>query len=339
MDMTGFLPLLWWALGGATVLGGCFYLFIEYQAYLLRTSVISVPGGLRFVAQGLTVESRHGSKEIKVTARNGRYARQALAGGDEEELQTGALAVTLVAIGLQIEVSRISVKDPKGGPAKATGLSRIVFSATDEPLYKAMGKPGGHRSELRIDRVPDPIATQFQQFANGLRAWIAKVEQQLQDKVAEQRKLEQEATAAAAGLLVVPEEDPTIPLSEADREARAAAQLEKWRAIAGFKGTSTEMHFDPRGQIVWLIDLHPTGKVILHADKRTFHGSLKGATVNGFGSELEVAVRDDYWTEDDPRLAPFRILDGSKPEARRAWKERLDLLIQSFGGESGQQQR
>lgn len=338
MDMTGFLPLLWWTLGGATVLGGCVYLFIEYQAYLLRTSVISVPGGLRFVAQGLTVESRHGSKEIKVTTRNGRYARQPLAGG-EEEVQAGALAVTLVAIGLQIEVSRISVKDPKGGPAKPTGLSRIVFAATDEPLHKAMGKLGGHRSELRIDRVPDPIATQFQQFANGLRAWIAKVEQQLQDKVAEQRKLEQEAAAAAAGLTVEPEEDPTVPLSEADREARAAAQLEKWRAVAGFKGTSTEMEFDTRGQIVWLIDLHPNGKVILHAEKRTFHGSLKGASVNGFGTELEVAVRDDYWTEDDPRLVAFRILNGSKPEARRAWKERLDLLIHSFGAESGQQQR
>ena len=88
-----------------------------------------------------------------------------------------------------------------------------------------------------------------------------------------------------------------------------------------------------------MIDLHPSGKVILHAEKRTFHGSLKGASVNGFGTELEVAVRDDYWTEDDPRLVAFRILNGSKPEARRAWKERLDLLIHSFGAESGQQQR
>jgi hypothetical protein len=294
---------------------------------------------LRFVSQGLTVESRHAGKEIKVTTKNGRYVRQPLAGGDED-VQTGALAVTLAAIGLQIEVSRISVKGGSGEAAKATGYSRIVFLATDEPVQKALGKPGGDRSELRIDRVPDAIATDFQQIANGLRAWIEKVEQQLAAKVAEQRKREQEAAAAAAaGLTVEPEEDPTIPLSEADRETRAAAQLEKWRAAAGFKGTSSEMHYDNRGQIVWLIDLDPTGKVILHAGKRTFAGSLKGATVNGFGSELEVAVRDDYWSEDDPRLAAFRILDGSKPEARRAWKERLDQLIQSFGGDANQQTR
>ena len=335
MQMTEFFPLMWWALGGATLLGASVYLYMEYQAYLLKTSVISVPGGLRFVAQGLTVESRHAGKEITITTRNGRYVRQPLSGG-EEVVQSGPLTVTLSAIGLQIEVSRVSVNDGDGGTAKATGLSRIVFAATDEPLQKALGRSGGDRSELRIDRVPDPIASSFQQFANGLRAWIDKVEQQLAAKVAEQRKREQETAAAAAGLTVEPEEDATVPLSEADREARATAQLGKWRAAAGFKGTSTEMHYDARGQMVWLIDLDPAGNVILHADKRTFKGSLKGATVNGFGSELEVAVRDDFWSEDDSRLMVFRILGGRKPESRRAWKERLDQLIQSFGGSAGQ---
>lgn len=339
MDLTGFLPLLWWALGGAALLGGGFYLYVEYQAYLLRTSVISVPGGLRFVAQGLTVESRHSAKELKITTKSGRHVRKLLADG-EEEVQTGALDVTLSALGMQIEVSRISVKDPEGGTAKATGFSRIVFAATDLPLQKAKGSAGGYRSELRVDRVPDAIATQFQQFANGLRAWIAKVEQQLATQVAEQRKREQDAAALAAGVIdEVPEEDTSIPLSDAEREARANAQLEKWRAAAGFKGTSTEMQFDPRGRMLWLIDLHPDGNVILHADKRTFHGSLMGASVNSFGSQLEVAVRDDYWSEDDPHLVAFRLLDGSRPEIRRAWKERLDLIIQSFGGESGSQRR
>jgi len=338
MEMTGFFSLLWWALGGAAVLGACVYLYMEYQAYLLRTNVVSVPGGLRFEAQGLSVESRHSAKEIKIISRNGRYTRQPLAGGDEE-VQTGALAVTLPAIGLQIEVSRISVKGAEGKPATATGFSRIVFLATDEPLQKAMKRTGGDRSELRIDRVPDPIATNFQQFANGLRVWIDKVEGQLAAQVAEQRKREEEAAAAAAGLTVEPEDDPTVPLSEADREARAGVQLEKWRKAAGFKGTSTEMSFDGRGQMVWLIDLDPTGRVILHANKRTFHGSLKGATVTGIGSEIEVAVRDDYWSEEDPRLVPFRVLTGSTPENRRAWKERLELLIQNLGGANPSQGR
>ncbi len=333
MEMTGFLPLLWWTLGGAAVVGAGVYLYMEYQAYLLRTSVTSVPGGLRFTAQGFTVESRHSAKEVKIIAKNGQHVRQPLAGGDEET-KNGALEVTMSAIGLQIEVARISVKGQGDKPAVATGFSRIVFAATDEPLQKALGRSGGDKSELRLNRVPDAIAVNFQQFANGLRAWIEKVEQQLAAQVQEQRNREAEAAAAAAGFAVAPEEDPTVPLSEADREGRAAAQLEKWRAAAGFKGSSTEMSFDGRGQIVWLIDLEPTGRVILHANKRTFHGSLRGATVTGIGAEVEVAVRDDYWSEDDPRLSAFRVLTGSSPENRRAWKERLELLIQSLGAKS-----
>jgi hypothetical protein len=327
--MTGFFPLLWWALGAASVLGAAVYLFMEYQAYLLRTSVNSVPGGLLFAAQGFSVESRHSAKEIKVITRQGEYARQVLPDGDEEQ-QNGALTVSLAAVGLQIEVSRISVKDGDEGDAVSTGLSRIVFSATDEKMRKAQGKLASERSQLKLDRVPDSIANDFQHFANGLRAWIDKVEQQVEAQLAAQRLREQEAAAAALAVQVDPKEDTSVPLSETEREARAGAQLEKWRAAAGFKGSSTEVSFDARGQIVWLIDLEPTGKVILHANKRTFHGSLKGAAVVGIGAEMEISVRDDFWSEEDPRLVVFRVLGGTAPENRRAWKERLDILIQSL---------
>lgn len=335
MDISGFFPLLWWALGGATAIGVGVYLFMEYQAYLLRTSVVSVPGGLRFTAQGFSVEARHSAKEIKVVARNGRYVRQSLPDGDEE-VQTGALTVALAAVGLQIEVARVSLKGAEGAAATPTGHSRIVFFASDERVRQAHGKKASERSELRLDHVPDPIATDFQQFANGLRAWIDKVEHQMAAQAQEQLQRAQEAAAAAAGLAVDPVEDTSVPLTDADREARAGAQIEKWRQAAGFKGTSTEVSFDARGQIVWLIDLDPAGRVILHAGKRTFYGSLKGASVTGIGTELEVAVRDDYWSEDDPRLVAFRVLGGATPETRRAWKERLELLIQSFGPDTAQ---
>ena len=327
--MTEFFPLLWWALGGATVLGAGVYSYMEYQTYLLRTNVISVPGGLRFTAQGFSVEVRHSAKEIKVITRNGEYARQALPAGDEEQ-QKGDLTVSLDAIGLQIEVSRISVKDGEEGDAVPTGFSRIVFAASDEKLRKSQGKLASERSQLKLDRVPDTIATDFQQFANGLRAWIDKIEHQLEVQLAAQRQREQEAAAAAMALEIDPVENTSMPLSEADREIRATAQIDKWRAAAGFKGTSTEVSFDARGQIVWLIDLHPTGRVILHANKRTFYGSLMGASVVGIGTELEISVRDDYWTEEDPRLVTFRVLGGTAPENRRAWKERIEILIQSL---------
>jgi hypothetical protein len=58
--------------------------------------------------------------------------------------------------------------------------------------------------------------------------------------------------------------------------------------------------------------------------------------VTGIGVEMEIALRDDYWTEEDPRLLTFRVLGGAAPEIRRAWKERLEILIQSLGGAAGQ---
>lgn len=335
MEMTGFFTLLWWTLGGAIAVGACMYLFMEYQAYLLRTNVVSVPGGLRFSARGFSVEVRHGAKEVKVIANDAYYTRQSLDGGDEEP-QTGALTVSLPALGLKIEVARVSVKGLDEAAAASTGLSRIVFAASDELTQQAMGHSGGYRSELRLNRVPDPIATDFQVFANGLRAWIDKIERVLAAEVAAQREREEQTLAQTAGLAQEPVDDSAVPLSEADREVRAKAQIEKWRAAAGFKGTSTEVSFDARGQIAWLIDLNPSGQVILHAAKRTFHGSLRGATVTGVGTELELSVRDDYWSEEDPRLVAFRILGGATPENRRAWKERLELMIQGLSKSSVQ---
>ena len=47
-------------------------------------------------ASKTTPPSRHGTKEIKVVTKNGRYLRQALPHGDEE-VQSGALTVTLAA--------------------------------------------------------------------------------------------------------------------------------------------------------------------------------------------------------------------------------------------------
>jgi hypothetical protein len=330
MDMTGLFPLLWWALGGATVLGAAVFAFMEYQAYLLRTSVTSVPGGLRFTAQGFTVESQHSAKSIKVTAKSGVYARQVLPNGEEEQ-QTGQVTPSFQAAGLRMEVARISVKGGDESAAVPTGLSRIAFTASDELVRKSEGKPASERSRLVLDDVPDSIASDFQQFANGLRVWIDKVELRVEAEIEALRQREAEAAAAALALLIDPAEDTSVPLTEAEREARVAAQIGKWRAVAGFKGTSTEVNYDARGHIVWFIDLDPAGRIILHAGKRTFHGSLKGALVVGIGSELEISVLEGGQDGEDPRVARFRVLGGASPESRRAWKERLDLLIQGLG--------
>ena len=322
------LPLLWWSLGAAGLVGAGVYLYMEYQAYLLRTSVSGIPGGLRFTSQPFVVEARYGAKQVVVEARNGQYKRQPLPEG-EETLETGSVTATLPAAGLQMRMFRMVEKGTDADEPKCTGVCRIVFAASDALKMQVSHASVGERAELRLEGVPPRVANDFQAFANTLQTWLDKVEHGLRMEIEAVRLREEEEARAKAQA----ERDALAAeaaLSDADRASLAETQIAAWRAAAGFKGTTTEVSIDPDGQISWFIDLEPGGRVILHANKRTFSGSLKGAFVGSLGGELEVGVRDDYWTEDQP-LSTFRILGGASPDLRRAWKERLDLLVQNLG--------
>lgn len=340
MGTIGLFSLIGWALGAAVLLGGAIYAYMEYQAHLLRTRVEAIAGGMRFVAHGFSVELHQSTKTIKVTADKNATHTSYPSGAGEPQVQMGACAVDLPATGLMMDVSRVSVAHAEGEAPKPTGWSRITFVAYGKPAKtktKGEGKSAPKPVHtLRLDQIADPVAQDFHAFANRLRVWIDKIDAQWEAQEEARRLREQEEATKAKGLEQAVTEDLDRPLTEQERDARVGAQIEKWRAAAGFKGTSTEVSYDARGMIEWLIDLDPTGKVILHAGKRTFYGSLRGATVVGIGNELEVAVRDDFWTEDDPRLAAFRVLGGTHAEVRRAWKERLDLVIQSLGGRPNQ---
>jgi len=78
--------------------------------------------------------------------------------------------------------------------------------------------------------------------------------------------------------------------------------------------------------VVWFIDLCDDGRITLHADKRTVHSTLLGASIRSLGAELEIGVRDDYWSEEDPTLPTFRVLQGMPPGERQAWLDRLEKL-------------
>lgn len=331
MDSIGFFSLLWWALGASLVLGVGVYAYMEYNAYLLRTQVTGIPGGLRFFSQVLEVEARYGPRQLVVQARHGEIKRKPLPEGDET-VQTGPVTATLPAPGVQIQVFRIVEREEGAQTPKETGFSSIVFNASDDLTMRASQQPTGERVVLRLDGVPNSIAHDFQRFSNGLQTWLGKIEHGLKREIEAQRQREEDAARAAARAAEAAKaaQNPNAVLTDEQREALAAEQIATWRTAAGFKGNATEVSIDPSGSIRWFIDLDPTGRVILHADHRTFSGSLLGASVASLGGELEVAVRDDYWTEDDPRLVTFRILGGASPDLRRAWKERLDILVQNL---------
>lgn len=332
------LDVLWWAGIVALVVGGAIYAYMEYHAHLLRTHVTEIQGGLRFSSQIFTLESQQASREVVVQTRHGRYTHQPANGG-EEQLQTGSLTATFAAVGLRITTTGVRFKahDDQDGPGHETGFSNIIFSASDELEGQAQGRSAVERSTLQISHVPNVIAHDFALFALRLEHWIDKMEQTILRDLETRRKEEEErqkaeakaAAAAAKGKSKTPAGSAGV-LGEDERQAKAAKQIAAWRATAGFKGSTTEFSVSPQGEVVWLIDLDPGGRVTLHGSNRTFHGSLRGAKVTALTGELEVSVRDEYWSDDDPRLASFKILAGVSPEVRQAWKERLELLIRSL---------
>lgn len=304
----------------AAALGLAWFVYLELQARLLRTRVVDSSGELRFEAHDFLVERLQAARQIKVHAEFGQLTSARLAGG-ASQVQQGQLDAVLPAVGLQIEVTRASA-NAEGG-AESTPNSNmswtITFTASDALTNAANKLPGGYASVLTIDRVPEPVAISFQLFANRLNIWAEKITSRLQQDNAEQQQKEQAAKAELDKQLLVEGE----AAAESDHED-LAGQILKWRKAAGFSGEFSDVSTDAKGRVIWFIDLSADGRITLHANKRTACASLRGASIATLGAELEIGVRDEYWTEEDPRLSRFLVLQGLPPDERRAWKDRLE---------------
>lgn len=292
--------------------------WVEYHAHMLKTQVTQEAGVLRFVAYGWSVEAHRGKAQLVVQARHGYASRQGLERGDPQ-VQAGAVEATLPAPGLRIEIK----------PGASGGTCLVEFHASDEIALAAQGKTGGERFEVRVDKVPAPVAAQFATFAGQLHVWVEKLEQRIaaqhQAEQEEAQRLERQTSADAI------EHGP-----EAAKETLTPEQqVGKWRKAAGFSGTSSEIGLNDKGGILWFVDQGPSGRITLHSDQRTIHTTLEGSQITSLGGELEVGVRDDYWSEEEPELRRFRILKGLPPDQRRAWKERLEILRDEMRAAAG----
>lgn len=302
---------LWWSLGLLFVAAVAVYLYAELQAYWTRTAVLKIPSGHRFQAHGWSVDMLRKTGKVRIKARHAHYSQQAH--GDQPAMdKSGSLDVTLDALGLRIEASRMmrAVANPKPGQEAQvpTGSYSIAFNGTEE------------QAALRLDHVPAKVAEPFATFAKQIQVWVERREQQ--------RAAQQEAEAAAKR-----EAEEAAAKREAVKEKGKAAlltpeeQVARWRKSAGFTGTSSEIGLDGKGGIEWFVDLDATGRITLHSNRRTAHTTLRGAVVTSLGGELEVTVHD---VEGSGDTLSFQILKGMPPEVRRAWKERLEILRDSL---------
>lgn len=285
-----------------------------------RTLVVTVPGGLRFESQRLTVQVQRKQQELRVTCRQG-VLTPAPGGATEQGVPAGPVAHTFAAVGIAVTVRNGLQPEEGATDAGRAGPFDIVFRGADG-------------TELRMARVNAPVAASFKLFYLQVRHWIDKLEQRLERERIERLRADEEATQARqhAELMarLMGEQPADATRTAAVCEALAAAQIASWRQAAGFLGQHSTHQTDASGQVLWFVDLAMDGRITLYANQRSIHSTLHGATVEAKGGGLELAVRDAHWSEDNAELSRFLVLKGCSAEERRAWKERLEILCRSL---------
>lgn len=315
-------------LGALVVIGVCVYLLIELKARTLRTRVIDRSGTLRFEAHTFSIEVILSTKQIQVHLDKGRLTLSPLQGGSDE-VQEGPLDATLPAPGITITVTPFE-SAPRGTPARRAklGLQSITLRGSDAMVNATKKVQGGFVSVVDIAPVPARVAQSFATFSNRVQIWTDKLEMRLKAELTEIAKREENAERKETEARLRAEnesEEAAINAAQASQEL-ANEQVARWRAAAGFRGAHSEVSIGANGRVHWFVDLADDGRITLHANNRTIHTTLLGASFLSDKLDLEIQVRDDYWTEEDRVLSSFRLFDGLPPDGRRLWKERLEAM-------------
>lgn len=297
-------------------------LFFEMYLRSQRTQVFQVPGGLNFVAQKFSVQFLRTQKEVRVQCARGVLRS---AGASPKPDPVGRAQCTFAAVGFRAEVRESVTRTPDQAGPVLTGYSEISLQGADD-------------SGLTIQQVNAAVAADFFAFYRQVHHWIEKLEQRLERERVTKLRAQDEATQTQklAELMAQLAPPVGVPPSLAHCEAVSAAQIALWRRSAGFHGQHSAWQADAKGLVLWFVDLAADGRITLHADKRTLHGTLQGASITSMGDDLQVGLRDAYWTDQTPELRNFRLLRGRGSEERRVWKERLEVIKNGLALQSGQ---
>lgn len=306
----------------ACAVGGGIYAYLEYQARRIRTRFVELPGGMRFECQTFSAEVNRPERVLIVKAAQGLLIRTPLTQGPSRE-EVGAIDIRLPAPGLAVDFQPMSA-----------GAYTLRFTATDAFVREPDAPAAGDSYQLQFQDVDSQVAAKFQMFAKRVVIWSDKLKRRIElERIAKRRHDEEAAKTRAAEEALAAAKAKIAPggtLTDAQKQELVQVQIAQWRQMAGFTGSASEVKTDAEGRIEWFIDMDNTGRITLHADKRTIYSTLAGATIQSVGGALEIGVRDEYWSEAEPDLRLFRVLKGTSADTRRAWKERLEVMRDSL---------
>jgi hypothetical protein len=298
-------------LGVLVVLGAIGF---EYRMRQMRSKVVQNASGLLFESHQFSLQVQRAKKQIHVESPRG-FLTVGISDTPATLSQASRVQRTFEAIGFRTDIK------------PSTPMETTIFD---------IEMTGGDGAALKVCKVPQPVVANFEVFARQIHLWIDKLERRAERDRIERLRIEQETAQAErhAEMMaqLLPNGAPKEPLSAEAINAIANAQIASWRTSAGFEGEHSQRQIDANGRVIWFVDLCGDGRITLHAEHRTIHTSLRGAVVNSLAAELEVGVRDQYWSEDNPELRPFKILRGLTSDERRAWKERLEITRDKANG-------
>ena len=297
------------------LLAGLGWVVLEMRLRALRTKVLQIPGGLRFEAQDFSVQVLRKEQQLCVHYVRGVWTPPVL-GAVQSVAKNGRTECTFAAIGFRVEVYESVTQE--SGQDTPTHSDRFGISMR-----------GANESQLVLHPVNGTVAQSFKLFFLQVGHWIERLEWRAEQARVERLRSEEAAAQAQehAQLLaqLLGNSASKEPRTQAERDRIAATQIAQWRQAAGFVGKHSLHASDANGMVLWFVDLAEDGRVTLHADKRTIHSTLRGARIASMGNELEVGVRDAYWTEEEPELRTFKLLQGVPANERRVWKDRLEV--------------
>ena len=294
---------------------GLGWVVLEMRLRALRTQVLHTPGGLRFEAHDFSLQVLRKEQELCVQYVRGIWTPPAQ-GAVQGLAKNGRTECTFSALGFRVDVHESVAL--QSGQAQPTHTDRFEIVMR-----------GANESQLVLQPVNGAVARSFKLFFLQVGHWVERLEYRAEQvRVARLRNEEAAAQAQQHAQLLaqlIGHGAPKEPRSPADLERIAAAQIAQWRQAAGFVGKHSLHQTDANGVVLWFVDLAEDGRITLHADKRTIHSTLRGARIVSTGSELELGLRDAYWTEEEPELSTFRLMAGVPANERRVWKDRLEV--------------
>ena len=183
-----------------------------------------------------------------------------------------------------------------------TGTSTVVFLSRRHPLAEAGSELAAAVDVIEVRQVPNDDLAHFRTRFREVETWIDGMEVALRDRVQAHAKARQIA------------------------QHKAEQALARLSADCGFQPIHSAMDFDVDGNLLWAIKTGDVDRCWIHADGKTYLGTMAGGRATPLQDCLEVMVRDRKWENSYFSRRKMKLFLGADQPTLAEWSTRLNAL-------------